>query len=559
MKLETFFDNFEVLAEAPNGVKKLREMILELAVRGKLVAQDEKDEPTSILIKKIKAEKERLVKEKKITNARELPAIDEDKIPYNLPKVWQWARLGDICHDWGQKKPDVEFTYIDVSAVDKEHGKISDDVQILKPNEAPSRARKMVSKGTVIYATVRPYLLNIAIVDTEIEPEPIVSTAFAVLHPLSGVLNRYLYYYLRSKPFIAFVESEMTGMAYPAINDGKLYLGLVPLPPSNEQRRIVTKVDQLMSLCDELEARQQKKRETRARLNSAALDRLLAARAPGKFAESWRRISDNFDLIYDAPENVGALKQAILQLAVMGKLVEQDERDEPAYNLLKRIKIKKEQLIKENKIRKIEPLSPINETEIPYILPEGWKWAHFGDLILSITGGGTPSKNNPQFWNGNIPWASVKDLGKSKYLETTIDTITEKGIKNSSTNLIPKGRIIICTRMGLGKISLNKIDVAINQDLKAIELSEEFNENYFYNFYLTQNIKGSGMTVSGIRQSELLNMLVSVPPFNEQHRIVARVDQLMSLCDRLEAGLRRAQADGEKLMEAVVGKILAGE
>ena len=160
--------------------------------------------------------------------------------------------------------------------------------------------------------------------------------------------------------------------------------------------------------------------------------------------------------ILDALENVGALRQAILQLAVMGKLVAQEEGDEPAYNLLKRIKIKKEQLIKENKIKKIEQLAPINKIEVPYILPEGWDWAHFGDLILSITGGGTPSKNNPQFWNGNIPWASVKDLEKNKYLETTVDFITEKGIQNSSTNLIPKGRVIICTRMGLGKIALSQ-------------------------------------------------------------------------------------------------------
>ncbi|GFO98083.1 type I restriction-modification system,specificity subunit S [groundwater metagenome] len=241
-------DNFDLLYDAPENVGALRQAILQLAVMGKLVAQDTNDEPASVLMEKINAEKERLIKGKKINNVRALPTIDEDEVPYNLPEGWNWVRLGDVCHDWGQKKPDVEFTYIDVSAIDKEHGIISEDVKILKPNEAPSRARKIVSKGTVIYATVRPYLLNIAIVDKEIEPEPIVSTAFAVLHPLSGVLNRYLYYYLRSKPFIAYVESEMTGMAYPAINDGKLYLGLVPLPPSNEQRRIVAKLDQLMSL-----------------------------------------------------------------------------------------------------------------------------------------------------------------------------------------------------------------------------------------------------------------------------------------------------------------------
>jgi type I restriction enzyme S subunit len=266
---------------------------------------------------------------------------------------------------------------------------------------------------------------------------------------------------------------------------------------------------------------------------------------------------DNFEVLAEAPNGVQKLRELILQMAVRGKLVAQDVKDESANNLLKRIKTKKEQLIKENKIKKIEPLAPINKTEVPYILPVGWDWAHFGDFILSITGGGTPSKNNPQFWNGNIPWASVKDLGKSKYLETTIDFITEKGIQNSSTNLIPKGRVIICTRMGLGKIALNKIDVAINQDLKAIELPEEFNENYFYNFYITQNIKGSGMTVSGIRQTELLNMLVPVPPFAEQHRIVTKVDQLMSLCDELEARQQKKRETRAHLNSAALDRLLA--
>jgi type I restriction enzyme S subunit len=266
---------------------------------------------------------------------------------------------------------------------------------------------------------------------------------------------------------------------------------------------------------------------------------------------------DNFKVLAEAPNSVKKLQEMILELAVRGKLVAQDERDEPAYNLIKRIKFKKGQLIKENKIKNIEALAPINKTEVPYFLPKGWDWAHIGDLILSITGGGTPSKNNPQFWNGNIPWASVKDLGKSKYLENTIDFITEKGIQNSSTNLIPKGRVIICTRMGLGKIAINKIDVAINQDLKAIELPEEFNENYFYNFYITQNIKGSGMTVSGIRQTELLNMLVPVPPLAEQNRIVAKVDQLMSLCDELEARQQKKRETRARINSAALDRLLA--
>jgi len=234
-------------------ISKLRQSILQEAVQGKLVPQDPNDEPASVLLERIKEEKERLIKEGKIKKEKPLPPITEDEIPYELPEGWEWVRLGEICYNFGQKKPDEKFTYIDVSSINKDRGIIKEDVNILNPQDAPSRARKIVRKGTVIYSTVRPYLLNTAIVDREFEYAPIVSTAFAVMHTFNQVYNKYLYYYLRSIPFIKFVESQMVGMAYPAISEGNLFRGPFPLPPLNEQKRIVEKVDQLMDLCDELE------------------------------------------------------------------------------------------------------------------------------------------------------------------------------------------------------------------------------------------------------------------------------------------------------------------
>ncbi|MGH9851230.1 MAG: hypothetical protein ACREBD_15440, partial [Blastocatellia bacterium] len=158
--LETFFENFGQLAAAPNGVQKLRELILQLAVQGKLIPQDPNDEPASVLLEKIRAEKERLVKERKIRKSEPLPPIGADEVPFDLPQGWEWIRLAEACHDWGQKVPDQTFTYIDVSSINKERGVISDDVKILDATNAPSRARKLVAEGTVFYSTVRPYLLN---------------------------------------------------------------------------------------------------------------------------------------------------------------------------------------------------------------------------------------------------------------------------------------------------------------------------------------------------------------------------------------------------------------
>ena len=219
MTLHSFFEHFDLLADAPGGVARLRELILQLAVQGQLVPQDPNDEPASALLERIRAERKQLVKERKIGKPREAISISTTDEPYLLPTSWMWMRLAETGHDWGQKKPDVRFTYIDVSAINKKRGFISDEVTILDPSDAPSRARKIVRKGTVIYSTVRPYLLNIAIVDRDFDPEPIVSTAFAIVHPYMGVNATFLYYYLRSQPFINYVCLLYTS---PSPRDGLL-------------------------------------------------------------------------------------------------------------------------------------------------------------------------------------------------------------------------------------------------------------------------------------------------------------------------------------------------
>ncbi len=230
----------------------LSKSILQAAVKGKLLPQIAYDEPATDLLQRIRAEKVRLMKEGNIKKEKPLPPITGDEIPYDLPEGWMWCRLGEICYNSGQKKPDRKFTYIDVSSIDNLAGKLNNISHILEPDKAPSRARKLVQKGTVIYSTVRPYLNNVAIIDKDFEFEPIVSTAFAILHPCIGVLNKFLFYYLRSETFGRYVKEQMIGLAYPAINDEKFFKGLFPLPPLAEQHRIVATVDELMKLCDEL-------------------------------------------------------------------------------------------------------------------------------------------------------------------------------------------------------------------------------------------------------------------------------------------------------------------
>ena len=241
---------------------KLKSSILQDAIQGKLVPQDSNDEPASILLEKLQEEKERLIKEKKIKRnkkesyiikeknhfyekiGKEVLCIDEELL-FQIPKSWNWVRLGDIVYNFGQKKPDKTFSYIDVGSIDNKNLKLNQSENILTKDKAPSRARKIVKEGSIIYSTVRPYLLNMCIIDKKFSHEPIASTAFAILNPFKGLNNKYLFYYLQTPTFINYVNKVMSGVAYPAINDKKLYNALITLPPLEEQKRIVEKIDAL--------------------------------------------------------------------------------------------------------------------------------------------------------------------------------------------------------------------------------------------------------------------------------------------------------------------------
>ena len=569
MNPDVFFKNFELLADAPSGVQKLRELILQLAVMGKLVEQDPNDESASIFSKITDEENGQFTTGGKTKKSSK---ISREEIPYELPNTWKWMRLSDVSHDWGQKKPDVKFTYIDVTSINKELGLISEDLKLLDPEDAPSRARKIVKKGTVIYSTVRPYLLNIAIVDKNFDPEPIVSTAFAILHPYSGILNTYLYYYLRSKPFISYVESEMTGMAYPAINDTKLYKGLIPLPPLAEQKRIVSKVDELMALCDKLEARRQKKQEIQSKLNSAALDKMLSAENQAEFEQYWQRICENFDILYDNPENIEKLKKAILQLAVQGKLVEQDLEDEPASVLIEKIMAEKKNLVKVGKIKGTKSVSLETTDNIP-ILPEKWELVNLDSIILFMDAGWSPAcKNHPtedeQTW-GVLKTTSVQPLmflwAEHKELPENLTPRPGYEVKAGDiliTRAGPKNRVGICCLVKDTRPHLMISDKIIRFHLLDEFVFPEFvtlclNTGFSQSFIESQK---SGMAESqmNISQNKLRMTQIPLPPLNEQKRIVEKVEQLMGLCDELELKLRKSREDRGKLMETVVRGLLEG-
>ncbi len=557
MKPEIFFDNFELLAEAPNGVQKLRKMILQLAVRGKLVAQDEKDEPVSVFIKK----------EQNAKKIKSAPPINNDEEPFLLPEGWVFARLSEIgkwaigngfpTSEQGHEDKPILFCKVSDMNLQGNEKWIQTTQNTIDEDIANKIRARVHPTGTVIFPKIGG-----AIATNKrriiIKPTAIDNNCLGII-PYSFCNSEWLYLLLDSMDLTKY----QSGTSVPALSQGTLELIITGLPPLAEQHRIVSKVDQLMSLCDELEARQQKKRESRAHLNSAALDRLLAARAPGEFEKGWRRIYDNFDLLYDTPENVGALRQAILQLAVMGKLVEQDPNDESASVLVEKVKAEKERMVKERKIKRSETL--VEPSEVPFELPKGWNWVSLGNAMLKLTDG--THNSPPNYKTGDFRYVTAKNI-KTQGIDLTNITYVSTAVHNeiySRCDPEPGDILYIKDGATTGIAAINDITepFSLLSSVALLKMPLEIYNRYLLYvlrspyFYSMMRDDMSGVAITRVTLTKLNKALIPLAPLEEQRRIVARVDQLMSLCDELEAGLLRSQADSEKLMEAVEGRMLA--
>lgn len=251
-KYKKAYSELEILNSKFSG--DMKKSILQYAIQGKLVEQRPEEGTAEDLYQQIQEEKQNLIKEGKLKKEKPLAPIEDDEIPFDIPEDWKWVRLRSIVFNHGQKTPNQNFMYIEINSIDNTTQKLTNDINIVTPEKAPSRARKIVCEGDILYATVRPYLHNMCIVEGEFQYEPIASTGFAVMTCIKGVLNKYLFYSLLSPFFDKYAnDSENSkGISYPAINDEKLYKALIPLPPLAEQKRIVAKVEELLALCDKL-------------------------------------------------------------------------------------------------------------------------------------------------------------------------------------------------------------------------------------------------------------------------------------------------------------------
>lgn len=544
--------NLPLLAGAPNGIKKLRELILELAVRGKLVPQDPNDEPATKLLKRISEEKARLVAESRLKKQKPLGEIDEQAQPFELPLNWVWTRLGEITNFGNTTKKDEipdDAWVLDLEDIEKDTSRLLQKSHFHERNSLSDK--NSFTKGDVLYGKLRPYLNKVLVA----EDNGFCTTEILPFRCHGPFVAHYFTIALKSPYFLSYVNAKSYGMKMPRLGTEDGRQAFFPLPPLAEQHRIVAKVDELMALCDRLEAQQADAESAHAQLVQALLDSLTQASDATDFAANWQRLAEHFHTLFTTEPSIDALKQTLLQLAVMGKLVPQDPNDESASELLKRITEEKAQLVAEGKLKKQKPLSDIKAVEAPFELPISWTWARFGN-ICAIKGELVRPEDFPSL-RQVAPDCIEKGTGRL----TDNRTVKDSNVKGPNSRFFAGQIVYSKIRPSLSKAVLVDFDGLCSADMYPIDafISSEFLlKEILSEVFLEQvRVAENRIKMPKLNQESLTNFVLPIPPLAEQHRIVAKIDQLMALCDQLKARMTQTHQLNEQLASTLVDQTVA--
>ncbi|MCL1148171.1 restriction endonuclease subunit S [Shewanella marinintestina] len=557
-------------------------------MRGKLVPQDKKDEPASVLLERIAAEKAQLVKDKKIKKPKALPKISEDEKPFELPNGWEFKRLNDIGiifngNSVNARLKEQKYTGLSeglpfIATKDVGYGfeELDYDNGVLIPLEEPKF--KVARKNSVLICAEGGSAGKKCGIATQ-------SICFGnklfAIEVHDNFEPKFVLSFYLTPTFYSMFSASMTGIIG-GISSAKFSELLIPVPPPAEQHRIIAKVDELMSLCDALEAQTEASLVAHQTLVETLLGALLLPSADTNsleqvespepsfdnsperhFIESWQRVAEHFDTLFTTCASIDTLKQTILQLAVMGKLVEQDANDEPAAKLLERIAAEKAQLIADKKIKKQKPLPAITDEEKQFELPNGWDFCRLGEILQVISdyhanGGYKILKENVEL---------LDDVNYAIMLRTT--NFSEKNYNNYKYITELAYNFLEKSKLYAGDIIMNKIGdpgssfyvddrgqpMSLAMNLFLLR-TQSVSSRYVF-LYLSGNydyIRGfaNGTSTQTITKEAVGNLVFSLPPLEEQHRIVSKVDELMALCDQLKARLADAQTTQLHLTDAIV-------
>ncbi|MCL7068285.1 restriction endonuclease subunit S [Escherichia coli] len=549
------------------GIKKLRELILELAVRGKLVPQDPNDEPASELLKRIAAEKAELVKQGKIKKQKPLPEISEEEKPFELPEGWEWTtltRIAEINPKIDVSDDEQEISFIPMPLISTKFDG-SHEFEIKKWKDV-KKGYTHFANGDIAIAKITPCFENskAAIFSGLKNGIGVGTTELHVARPFSDIINRkYLLLNFKSPNFLKSGESQMTGSAGQK-RVPRLFFenNPIPFPPLQEQERIIIRFTQLMSLCDQLEQQSLTSLDAHQQLVETLLGTLTDSQNAEELAENWARISEHFDTLFTTEASVDALKQTILQLAVMGKLVPQDPNDEPASELLKRIAQEKAQLVKEGKIKKQKPLPPISDEEKPFELPEGWEWCLFEDII-DIQSGITKGRNLSNRTLVKVPYLRVANVQRG-YLDLTEIKQIEIPIEEKEKYQVVKGDLLITEGGGwdtVGRTTVwchdwyiaNQNHVFkgrnIGQDVDPYWLETYMNSPFSRQYFA--NASKQTTNLASINKTQLRGCPVAIPPSSEAKKIMSKLHIFYKLCEELKNHIQSAQQTQLHLADAL--------
>lgn len=479
----------------------LREKILDLAMRGKLVPQDPNDESASVLLEKIKAEKEQLIKEKKIKKSKPLAPITDDEKPFDIPDSWEWVRLGDTANyiQRGRSpKYDKEnkiYPIISQKCVQWNSISLKDAKFVTKEFLNKLESYRFVKRNDILWnSTGTGTVGRLNIVSDDFNKVP-VDSHVTLIRTNSNINSKFIYYYLMSPIIQNNLNDYLTGTTkQKELGLSSILKVNIPLPPLSEQSRIAAKIAQLFALLRKVESSTQQ---------YAKLQTLL--------------------------------KSKVLDLAMRGKLVKQDPHDEPASVLLEKIKAEKEQLVKEGKIKKSKSLPPITDDEKPFDIPDSWEWVRLGDVYHFVDyRGKTPHKIS-----SGIRLITAKNV-RNGYIKLEPEEFIslEEHKERSTRGLINKGDIFITTEAPMGLVALNNFDepIATAQRLITLQKVSKYQDSSFAAFQMQSSFfqkelqqKATGSTVKGIKASNLKQVLILIPPLAEQRRTVKKISQVLKL------------------------------
>ncbi|WDG53911.1 restriction endonuclease subunit S [Pseudomonas chlororaphis] len=571
-------DNLPLLAGAPNGIKKLRELILELAVRGKLVSQDPSDEPASELLKWIAEEKAQLVAEGKIKKQKALAEIGEEEKPFNLPTNWEWIRLGQLglvgsssrVHqkDWQSNGVPFyrarEIVRLSKDGFVENELFISEELyQELSTGESVPKAGDIMLTGVGTIGV--PYCVR------KTDRFYFKDASVLIFKNYVAENSSYLLKYFISPLWVDTIHAESMGTTVHTLTIARANETLCPLPPLAEQHRIVTKVDELMALCDRLEAQQADAKSAHAQLVQALLDSLTQASDATDFAANWQCLAEHFHTLFTTESSIDALQQALVQLAVMGKLVPQDSMDEPASGLLKRIKAEKQRFLAEGKNRKAKELVTENQPLPPYDIPSGWEW-EIMDSIFYISGGLTLGRKITSREMVSRPYLRVANVQRG-YLALDVMKEIEVPKDEVSRYLLKMGDLLITEggdwdKVGRTAIWHDELPECLHQNhvfrarVVTDELESRWAEMYLNSSIAREYFAGSSKqttNLASINMTQLRSCAFPVPPLAEQRRIIAKLDGLITLCTHLKDQLALARKLNEQLSSVLVERALVAD